>query len=147
MQNGKITDHFSWKEALHSDTAKRLNLTNEPDCKQKAAILKCAQGMEQVRALLCVPIDVTSWFRSAPVNEAVGGTSTSDHMTGHAVDFRARGLNARQAALDIIASDIRFDQLIWYPHQSRLHLGFGDRMRREVKTKPRGRGYLTGLVE
>ena len=86
-------------------------------------------------------------LRSPLVNEAVGGSPTSDHITGWAVDFKARGLSAHIAARRIIKSPIMFDQLIWYPAQDRLHISFAPGDRREVMTKPKGQpGYLPGLV-
>jgi hypothetical protein len=46
-------------------------------------------------------------------------------------------------------SKMSFDQLIYYPPLlgERLHLGMGDRMRREVMTRsPHRDGYLRGIV-
>lgn len=145
--HGKITRHFTWREALRSKKAFEKGLDNTPGPDAEKAIRKTAECMEFVRSLLGVIIDVTSWFRTALVNEAVGGSPTSDHMTGWAVDFRARGLSAHTAARRIIASPIMFDQLIWYPGEDRLHISFAPGDRREVMTKPKGQpDYLPGLV-
>jgi hypothetical protein len=145
--HGNITRHFTWREALRSQKAFDKGLDNTPGPEAEKAIRQTAEGMEFVRSLLGVIIDVTSWFRSPLVNEAVGGSPTSDHITGWAVDFKARGLSAHTAARRIIASPIMFDQLIWYPGEDRLHISFAPGDRREVMTKPKGQpGYLPGLV-
>ncbi|WP_430430181.1 D-Ala-D-Ala carboxypeptidase family metallohydrolase [Oceanicaulis sp.] len=144
---GKITQHFTWREALRSQTAHKHGLDNTPGPEAIQAIKSAAECMEFVRSLLGLIIDVTSWFRSPLVNEAVGGSPTSDHVTGWALDFRARGLSAHIAARRIIKSPIMFDQLIWYPGEDRLHISFAPGDRRDVLTKPKGQpGYLPGLV-
>jgi len=103
---------------------------------------------EAVRSILGhKPIQITSWYRSSKVNEAVGGSATSDHVTGSAVDFRAPHVHSRTAALAIDSSPLMFDQLIWYPEQDRLHIGWGEQMRRQVMTKRKGQLYEAGLTD
>lgn len=141
-----ISTHFTWREATHSDTAVRRGLRNDPDDAVKQAIEDAAHGLEGVRSLLGdKPIDITSWYRSPEVNAAVGGSKTSDHQTGYAVDFRPRAMNAYQAAKIIEASPLMFDQLIWYPAQDRLHISFAPKLRREVMTKRQSATYAKGL--
>ncbi|MFW6300524.1 MAG: D-Ala-D-Ala carboxypeptidase family metallohydrolase [Oceanicaulis sp.] len=143
----QITKHFTWREATHSDTAERKGLKNDPPVTAQGAIEVAAEGMEAVRSICGdQPIQVTSWYRSPEVNAAVGGSPTSDHITGYAVDFRAVDRNALTCARAIEASPLIFDQLIWYPGQNRLHISFAPGNRREVLTKTKG-GYAPGLVE
>jgi uncharacterized protein YcbK (DUF882 family) len=102
--------------------------------------------MEAVRSLCGnQPIEVTSWFRTPEVNLAVGGSETSDHITGYAVDFRVKDRKAKACARVIESSPLLFDQLIWYPDQNRLHISFAPGRRREVLTKIKG-GYAKGLA-
>ena len=63
------------------------------------------------------PIIITSGYRSAEVNKAVGGSPTSNHLTGCAVDIRCVGIEQaiRYAAilLDIADGKKRdFDELL-----------------------------------
>lgn len=140
-----LSEHFNWGEALFSQTAQEKDLDNTPDDEAREAIKATALGMEAVRSLLGgKPIKVTSWYRSPDVNKAVGGAKTSDHMTGWSVDFKAYHMDARTAALIIRDSPLMFDQLIWYPDQDRLHIGFAPKNRREIMTKRDGK-YLKGL--
>jgi uncharacterized protein YcbK (DUF882 family) len=144
----KITPHFTWSEATRSATARKLDLDNTPTRAARDKIKTAAFGMEAVRSLLGVPLDVTSWYRAPAVNKAVGGSPTSDHVTGWAVDFRARGRDAKACALNIAASPLLFDQLIWYPNQNRLHISFNPQMRNQVMTRDTSApsGYVTGIV-
>jgi hypothetical protein len=63
------------------------------------------------------PIIINSGFRSPAVNKAVGGVSTSNHLTGCAVDIRCVGIEQalRYAAILLDISDLNhedFDELL-----------------------------------
>ena len=63
------------------------------------------------------PIVINSGFRSPEVNKAVGGVSTSNHLTGCAVDIRCVGIEQalRYAAILLDISDLNkedFDELL-----------------------------------
>ena len=63
------------------------------------------------------PIIINSGFRSAEVNKAVGGSSTSNHLTGCAVDIRVCGIEQllRYAVILLDISDESkedFDELL-----------------------------------
>ena len=150
----RLSDHFTWAEATRSSTADRLGIANTPDDAARQAIKDAAALMEAIRSLTARPIQITSWYRSTEVNRAVGGSATSDHITGYAVDFRVRSWKALDVARMIIASPLMFDQLIWYPpgHPAgqtgdRLHISAAPANRREVLTRNRGNSpmYAQGL--
>jgi hypothetical protein len=78
-----------------------------------------------------------------------GGVPTSHHALGLAVDFRVAGMTCLEAARVLAASDLQFDQLIWYRPSGVLHLSFHPQMRRQVRTNPTtaaGARLLVGLV-
>jgi putative chitinase len=106
-----------------------------------------AAQMEAVRRLLGDRvISVSSGYRSRPLNRAVGGSRTSAHLTGHAVDFNCYGYGAPTAVCRVIAaSDLAFDQLI--EEGSWVHVSFDPRMRRQVLTRRADGGYRLGLPE
>ena len=63
------------------------------------------------------PIIINSGFRSAEVNRAVGGSATSNHLTGCAVDIRCIGIEQalRYAVILLDISDLNkedFDELL-----------------------------------
>ena len=94
--------------------------------------------MESVRHLLGDdPIRVTSWYRCKELNTAIGGSKTSAHMRGLAVDFKPSYKWTLYAAFDKLAqSDIPFDQLIEESTRDGarwIHIGFSEGTpRREV---------------
>lgn len=138
--NEYLSDHFSLAEL----TITRQPIDNTPP-KDLLPVLKAtAEQMERVRELLDgASIIVTSGYRSPAVNRAVGGSPTSGHMKGYAVDFIAPRFGDPLAICrKLAASDLKFDQLL--QEGTWVHISFDPRMRREVKTKS-GDGFVTGL--
>ena len=76
----------------------------------------CADALEPARALLAVPLKVTSGYRSPALNAAIGGPPTSQHMKGEAADVVPLGVDAADAMRAIVGSDIPYDQVILYPN-------------------------------
>lgn len=142
----QLSPHFTLHEATFSATAEREGLDNTPDAEALECIKTAAHCMEAVRSMLGgKPIKVTSWYRSPEVNKAVGGSETSSHLTGLAVDFVPSDMSALLAAHAIDVSPLMFDQLIYYPDEQRLHIGWGQKDRRQLMTKRKGKGYEQGL--
>jgi hypothetical protein len=52
MHTGIVSDHFSWLEVEHSQTAERLGLNNDVPAYLEKTVLRTAAFMEQVRSLL-----------------------------------------------------------------------------------------------
>ena len=131
----RLSDHFSLAEMTVSATAARKGLVNVAPPEIVDALILTADRMEKVRALLGDnPITVLSGYRSPAVNKAVGGSKTSAHMTGHAVDFICpRFGTPAQVAAHLAKHLTGFDQIIeefgeW------VHVGFGPGKRRELLT-------------
>lgn len=129
-KKGYITEHFKYSELNHSGYAASKGIRNVAEGCAKQNQEWLAIVLEIVRHHFNVPITITSGFRSAEVNEAVGGSSASAHMLGSAADIvfadvvkekaaqRQRALEVAQY-LDQIG--ILYDQIIWYP--SWIHIG------------------------
>ena len=97
----KLSEHFTKEELIYSDTAKKYRIKNEPNAIQlKVLIHTCEYFLEPLRALLneeyktyggktvkAVTIRITSGFRCPKLNTRIGSKSTSQHVTGEAVDF------------------------------------------------------------
>jgi len=137
----QLSRYFSLAEMTTTSTG----LSNKPDAQQLARLTSTAQAMDEVRKLLGYPIRVNSGFRSAAVNRAVGGSPTSAHALGYAVDFVCPKFGDPMAICRaIVASGIRFDQLIMEKNRW-VHLSFDPRMRQQVLSWWGG-AYKPGLV-
>lgn len=142
-----LSKYFALSELTVSETAARRGLKNIPFGKQLENLKQTAQRMDAIREGLGKPIIVTSGYRSPEVNAAVGGSRTSAHCHGLAVDFTCPGYGSPLAvAKAILASGIEFDQLI-HEYGAWVHIGFaepGKPSRRQTLTINK-RGTLAGL--
>jgi len=138
----KLSEHLTIKEVTKSATATRLGISNEPTIAHLEA-LKCVARdiFEPVRKHFNVPIAVTSGYRSKELNDAIKGSSRSQHCHGQALDIDADvyGGVTNAEVFHYIKNHLNFDQLIWefgtdeepaWVHVS--HIGNGEVNRGEV---------------
>jgi len=92
LHGHKLSEHFSLYELLRSETAERqpklLKAQMEPP-EEVIANLEylTAKTLEPIRQAFNYPIRVNSGYRSKALNQAVGGSKTSPHAGGEAVDI------------------------------------------------------------
>lgn len=80
----KLSKSFSLSEL----TATNTGYYNTPEKEEKKKLLYLATYILQpIRNETNSPIHVTSGYRSGSVNGAVGGSDTSQHLTGEAADL------------------------------------------------------------
>lgn len=108
----RLTEHFTLEELIVSPTAKRLRLPNIPSPEHIANMkYVCEKILEPVRAHFGKPVQINSSYRAPMVNKAVGGSKTSQHSNGEAVDFEIPGIS-NKAVADWVADNLEFDQVI-----------------------------------
>jgi putative chitinase len=108
----KLTEHFTLEEMIVSPTAKRLGLSNTPTAEHIENMRYCCTKiLEPVRAHFGKPVQVNSSYRAPLVNKAVGGSKTSQHVNGEAIDFEVPGVDNKVVA-DWVADNLEFDQVI-----------------------------------
>jgi len=110
-----ISKHISYKEGVYSTTALRRDIDNTPNDEQLKNMETLAEEIfEPLRAYVGGPIKINSFFRSAKLNTAIGGSKTSQHCKGQAVDIDdtfGRMTNAEM--YHFIKEHLDFDQMIW----------------------------------
>lgn len=84
-----LTKNFTLAEFTRSATADRLGIKNAPPNALLGELTVTAKMLERIREMLKVPVIITSGYRCAELNAAVGGRTSSDHTQGHAADFIA----------------------------------------------------------
>lgn len=113
----KLSNYLSLAEVTRSDTAKRKGISNEPTAEHLENMKTIAvEVFDKVREYFGVPIFVSSGYRSAALNKAIGGSSTSDHNLGKALDLDQDGHGNGVTNADVfkfIKDNLDFDQLIW----------------------------------
>jgi len=111
----RISKHITYAEAIHSNTAKRKGIDNTPNEAQVTSMKLLAEKIfEPLREWVGGPIKVNSFFRSVPLNEAIGGAASSQHCKGQAIDID--DVYGRKTNADMyhwIQMNLDFDQMIW----------------------------------
>ena len=92
-----LSPHFTLGELCKT----RTGIENVPNEAQVENLKRLCRWLEQLRRRWNNlygegndPIIINSGFRSLEVNKAVGGVSTSNHLTGCAVDIRCIGMDS-----------------------------------------------------
>lgn len=141
----RLSPHFTMGEFIASETATRRGIDNTPGPQIEATLRNVlAPAMETVRALVGAPILVSSGYRSAELNAAIGGAAGSDHLTGHACDFTAPGYGTPLQVCKLLVQHmglLRFDQLI--QEGTWVHISFAPRRRNQVLTAHFSGGRVT----
>lgn len=152
----KLSKNFHLKELTKSSTAERLGLKNYPTEDQLIALTVVTNRVLQpVREKFGI-VTVNSGLRGEELNKAVGGSKTSQHCKGEAVDFECYSVSNYELA-KWIAENLEFDQLIleFYkkgdPHSGWVHCSYnrlGENRAKQLTALKSGRGvkYVSGLV-
>ena len=152
MENTTINDtrlspHFTLGELCKTKTG----IENLPNEAQVENLKRLCRWLEQLRRRWNNlygegddPIIINSGFRSPEVNKAVGGVSTSNHLTGCAVDIRCIGMEQalRYASILLDLSDLNkedYDELLIEQKRNVIWIHFAVRPsgnRRRTNFKP-----------
>ena len=111
----KISEHISNKEGIYSITATRKGIDNTPNEDQRKAMHEIARDIfEPLREWVGGPIRINSFFRSPELNKAIGGSTSSQHCKGQAMDIDDGGCKKTNAEMyHWIKENLNFDQMIW----------------------------------
>jgi hypothetical protein len=107
-----LSASFTVKEFEKSATAIRRGIDNTmpPSAIENAKQL-CKNVLQPVRNRWSLPVTITSGYRSANLNHAMGGAQTSQHLLGMAADIEIAGVR-NDDVFKYIRDNLEFDQLI-----------------------------------
>jgi hypothetical protein len=132
MKIMKISEHISYDEAVLSPTAIRNGIDNMPNEQQLHNMQELAENIfEPLRKMYGKPIKINSFFRSAKLNKLVGGSPTSQHAKGQAIDITG-GNKAENKKLFELAKTLDFDQLINEYDFSWIHISYSTKNRKQI---------------
>ena len=90
----KLSNNFTLEELIKSETAIRRGINNTPSSSVVENLQQLVTNVLQPIRDKFGPITVTSGYRSAQLNVAIGGSATSDHVLGMAADIGVQGAEA-----------------------------------------------------
>ena len=112
----KLSKNLSLSEMTKSNTASRKGIENKPTKEHIENMKILAEKIFQpIREHFGVPFSISSGYRSEALNNAIGGSKTSQHSKGEAIDLdRDYSFDPNNAEVfHYIKDNLDFDQLIW----------------------------------
>lgn len=120
-----ISKHISYKEATQSTTALKNNISNIPSEQElvnmKLVAEKC---FEPLRKWYGKPIKINSFYRCKELNIKVGGSKTSQHVVGQAIDIDTDSKEENIKLFNWCKDNLEFDQLINEYDYSWIHISY-----------------------
>lgn len=148
----KLSKHLELAEVIRSSTAKRLGIKNEPTAEHLANLKLLAENIfEPIREHFGRPIFISSGYRSAALNKATPGASTtSQHSRGEALDIDMDGTEiSNKQVFEFIKNNLNFDQMINEFDYSWVHVSFSStgKQRKQILSaiKVNGKTVYTNL--
>jgi zinc D-Ala-D-Ala carboxypeptidase len=152
----KLSQNFTIQEYIKSQTALRQGIDNTPTEEHMGnATALFRNVVQKVRDQFGVTV-INSGYRGEALNKAVGGSSTSQHCKGEAVDIECPGTSNYDVA-KWIEDNLDFDQLILefitlgIPDSGWVHVSYkseGNRKQSLTAMKEDGKTvYKPGLIQ
>jgi len=145
----KISENISYKEAVRSETAKRLGISNKPKKEHIENMELIAEKIFQpLREWVDHPIRINSFYRSEELNIRIGGAISSAHKEGLAIDLDSLGGKTNLEMFHYIKDNLDYDILInEYPNEEGepkwIHVSWNKKKNRKqvLEIKRKGRYY------
>jgi uncharacterized protein YcbK (DUF882 family) len=111
----KLSNNFNLSEMLQSQTATRKQIKEQFNPPQEVIDnLKqlTVNVLQPIRDALGCSIRISSGYRCARLNKAIGGSLTSQHSVGQAADINNHCGSDIELAKIVVNNGIKFDQMI-----------------------------------
>jgi hypothetical protein len=115
MKDIRLSKNLLLSECVRSESAKRRGVSNMPTPAHIENLKYLAENIFQpVRDHFKVPIRISSGYRSRELNAIIGGSQTSFHSLGAAIDIdQTLGKVTNKQIFDFIRESLDFTELIW----------------------------------
>lgn len=107
-----LSPHFKLEELACTNNVAYKQKNIDEAKKIMGRMYQLAGFAERVREIIGRPLIINSGFRCVKLNNAVGGSLTSQHLYAEAIDIRVSGKTSSEVFNMIAASDLKYDQLI-----------------------------------
>lgn len=137
----RLTDHFTLEELAVTNQAEFKAENLEAARNIRGQIIRLAEFAESIREEIGVPMLITSGYRSAGLNRRVGGSATSQHPLGEAIDFIPMCPDIELALYRAAYGPADFGQLILEERGRKIiHISMGTK--REIMYSPRAGVFI-----
>ena len=113
----RLSENLSLAEFIKSRTAKRKGIDNsiKSDKHLANAVVLAENIFQPIRDHFDSPIYVSSGYRSPELNRIIGGSTSSQHCKGEAIDIDMdrKSEITNSDVFHFIKDNLEFDQLIW----------------------------------
>ena len=118
----KLSENYTLRDLCASSSADNLGINNNPSNESIIEKLKtlCNNVLEPITKHYGSKVIINSGYRSYVLNQAIGGSTTSQHSTGEAVDIEVSGVSTFDLA-EWIRDNLGYDQLILEYADNLLH--------------------------
>ena len=144
----RLSKNFTLDEFTQSQTAERFGIDMHPPeiivDNIRNLVKACLQPLRDEAG----PIYISSGFRALELNTRIGGSKTSAHVQGNAVDFSVTNMTPFDVCELIVAMELPIDQVI-HEFGRWTHMGVADILRGEQLTAYRKDGkvrYVNGII-
>jgi hypothetical protein len=124
----KLSNHLDLGEVTRSESAKREGIINMPTPEHYENLKVIAEKIfEPIREHFGVPILISSGYRSEALNVYIGGSRSSDHSKGRALDLDMDGSSSgvtNKMIFEFIKDNLEYDQLINEFDFGWVHVGY-----------------------
>jgi len=124
----KLSKHLDLAEVTRSESAKREGIINMPTPEHYENLKVIAEKIfEPIREHFGVPIFISSGYRSEALNVYIGGSRSSDHSKGRALDLDMDGSSSgvtNKMIFEFIKDNLDYDQLINEYDFGWVHVGY-----------------------
>ena len=108
-----LSQYFKLEEFEFSDTAKAKGINNSIPKDLIPNVIRLHDNvLYPLRKLVGCPVRITSGYRCAELNKAVGGANNSGHLTGRCADIHVNGMTAKELYNFIKKSGVKYRQCI-----------------------------------
>jgi len=135
----QLSENLSLAEMVRSESAKIKGISNKPTAQHIENMKILATAVFQpIRNHFKRPIHISSGYRSKELNKAVGGSQTSQHSKGQAMDIDMDNTEIKNRdVFNFIKDNLNFTQLIWEfgdrGNPDWVHVGFDkNNLKKEV---------------
>jgi len=144
----RLSKNFTLDEFTVSQTAERFGIDMHPPeiivDNIRNLVKACLQPLRDEAG----PIYISSGYRPSELNTRIGGSKTSAHVKGNAVDFSVTNMMPYDVCELIVAMALPYDQVI-HEFGRWTHLGVADILRAQQLTAYRKDAkvrYVNGII-